>query len=91
MKMKKKPKFENPYLPFNKIKHDLTMKKEISKKYLFTPFLLIFVSVFGTNPPPIRDAPPPPGFPIDGNSLLAFVVIAVLFGIYKLKLNTTKK
>lgn len=46
------------------------MKKEILKKANLLFMLLPFVSIFGTTPPPIGDAPPPPGFPIDGVFIL---------------------
>lgn len=91
MNIKKKTKFENPYFPFNKIENDLTMKKEISKKYIFPHFFSTFVSVFGTTPPPIRNAPPPPPVSIDGVFLMVFLVLALVFGIYKLNLNSVNK
>ncbi|CAN1542605.1 hypothetical protein MCEGE10_01828 [Flavobacteriaceae bacterium] len=66
------------------------MKKEISKKYILYFALLPLVRVFGTNPPPIGDAPPPPGFPIDGEFILVTLGFAVVYGIYKLKLKIAK-
>jgi hypothetical protein len=66
------------------------MKKEISIKHLLYFVFVPLASVFGKPPPPIGDAPPPPGFPIDGTFLLVTIVIAVVFGIYKLKLSTAK-
>jgi hypothetical protein len=66
------------------------MKKEILKKANLLFMLLPFVSIFGTTPPPIGDAPPPPGFPIDGVFILVTLAIAVVFGFYKLKLKIAK-
>jgi len=66
------------------------MKKEILKKSTLLLMLLPFVSIFGTTPPPIGDAPPPPGFPIDGVFILVSLGIAVVFGFYKLKLKIAK-
>jgi hypothetical protein len=66
------------------------MKRDISKKHVFYFLLLPFVSIFGTTPPPIGDAPPPPGFPIDGGFILVTLGFAIVFGIYKLKLKIAK-
>ena len=66
------------------------MKRDISKKHVFYLLLLPFVSIFGATPPPIGDAPNPPGFPIDGAFLLITLALSVVFGIYKLNLKIAK-
>lgn len=54
-------------------------------KNLLAPILFFFVGHVSmaqgsTPPPPIP--PPPPGLPIDGN-IVALIVVALVYGIYK--------
>lgn len=57
------------------------MKLMLDKIFIF--FVLIFIDTVvyaGPNPPPPQV--PPPGTPIDGG-ISAMIVIAIVFGIYK--------